>query len=139
MHLGSVVGRAGDGTRRGAVERGPPDRALVTLEGADPVASLPVADHRGLVVASGDQEDTVLGHVAELDARHGPRVPRADERRCLRWRRGGGWRFRHRKTAAARAARARRRRVGSKGARERTRPVLDLQVAWYGRSHPRTS
>ena len=124
VHLGSVVGRAGDGTRRGAVERGPPDRTLVTLEGADPVAGLPGADHCSLVVASGDEEDAVLGHVAELNARHGPRVPRADERSCLRWQRGGDWRFRHRtRTRRRRSERGRSLCAASRAVRRGGRQI----------------
>eukprot|EP00962_Isochrysis_galbana_P042492 scaffold15922_cov111-Isochrysis_galbana.AAC.11 len=49
--LGRKVGRARDCVRRRAIQRGAPDRTLVPLKRADPVARLPRPQHRGLVVA----------------------------------------------------------------------------------------
>ena len=74
--LGREVGRARDRPIRLLVERGAPHRALVALEGAHPVARVAAPQHRRLVVARGDEEDAVVRLIAELDARHRPRVAR---------------------------------------------------------------
>ena len=83
-HARREVGRRGGGNHSGVVEHAGPHRALVPLEGADPVARLAVAQH-GLAVLAGRRQEVAVGRDGAAPAGAG------GGRRCGRWRAHSCW------------------------------------------------